>query len=534
MGSAQDGPFRIDRALRLVVWILASTVLVWGSSAGAEEEEVVDLTLAECIEMAVRHNAAVQASRAEADAAEARRRAAFGAYLPSVNAAVSYTKLDERRSFSSRMDRDAYEVNVDAATWWSIAETAGTASANAAYDARDVDPLQTWYTARAQVAQQFPIVTTYPTIGEDVLEASIVLTQPLFTGGKIRHGHKMAEIARDIQKMAVGVTEDDVVLRVVDAYVGAVTSRRIREELEDLHRRLEALRDAVQAILDRGSYKSSMRDLTRLEVAMAETRQQVAESRRARNVALAALREATGLEENAPLRLRPTSLPGGTLSIELQECESYALRRRKELRQAEAGVELRRHGVSRAKAAFSPDVAAFAGGTYLTDDRDFANPDDEGELFAGVSMTVPLFEGLSRFARVSEARSSLRTAQHRRTEARRGVLLQVQEAYHSVRAAEQRLSASEKMVEQASELNKVTTAARSQHVATDYVRMTLLSAEPEIMEFKVVPDVPEELHADLTESRARIVRLMVEMELLRARARLARALGVRSLEEVDR
>jgi hypothetical protein len=62
--------------------------------------------------------------------------------------------------------------------------------------------------------------------------------------------------------------------------------------------------------------------------------------------------------------------------------------------------------------------------------------------------------------------------------------------------------------------------------------MVLLAEEPQVMEFRSVPQVTEEVQAELTQSEAQIALYDVLLELGSARARLARAVGVRSLEKM--
>jgi outer membrane protein len=237
-----------------------------------------------------------------------------------------------------------------------------------------------------------------------------------------------------------------------------------------------------------------------------------------------------GLEERQPLVLAEPTVSGIAPVPTLEVCETSAVQQRPEMAQVQTARELREHGVSRARADYAPDIAAFGGFRYITDDEGFANPNDSDEWFAGISMTLPIFTGFSRDAKVGEARSNLRQAVWRETEVRRAIRLQVDEAHHSAEAALRRLAAAEQMVEAATRLKTITTAARAQSIGADYRRMLLLADEPEIMEFKVVPDVPEELTAEMLETKAKIDRLAAELELGAAKARLARAMGVRSLE----
>ncbi len=492
-----------------------------------------ELDLDQCIQIALQQNAFVQAARENARAAEARRQVAFAAYLPRITGTASYTRLDEVRRFSIETNEQLRQTLLNTAAWWAIAGPAGTAAANAAFDNRAIDPAQTFNQARGQVAAQFPAVQSVPLIGDNIFEAGVVLTQPLFTGGKIYHSNKMAALAQEIHTLGADVQEDEVVLRVTIAYHGAVISQQIEKELGDLSARLHALRDSITGLLREDSLKTSARDLARVEIAIAGTRHERAKSHRGVEVSLAVLREAMGWDEARPIRLKKTLVDAGARPLPLPACEALALRRRPELAQVRLAKELGGHGVSKAKASFAPDIAAFAGFRFLGDDRSFANPEDEEEWFAGVSMVVPLFEGFSRCAKVREARSQWRRARILATGVERAIRLQVQEAYYSVQSGQRKLEATEAMVAAAVRLREVTTVARAHDISTDYRRMLLLADEPQLMEFRVVPDVAEKLEAEMTETHSRVAHLATTLEFTAAWARLARATGVRSLGEVQ-
>jgi outer membrane protein len=513
---------------------LASAILFPVSLyAGQDAESPLELTLDQCIRTALEQNATVLAAREEANAAAARERIAFSAYLPTLTATASYTAVSEISTVGVTTNPTFYNTALNTAAWWGIAEAAGTAAANSAFDNRAIDPSQTFNKARQQAAAQFPETTAEPTEGTSIYQAALLLQQPLFTGGKIYYGNKMAQTARAIENLTVNVREDDVVLNATLAYEAAVATRNMERELGDLQVRLTALRDSVKNMLAAGSSTATDRDLARIEMAIATAEKDVADSHKAAETSLAALREVMGLDHDASLRPVEPAADSKVLSLSLEACEAIAADQRTELAQTKLATRLRDHGVSLAKANYWPDIGAFAGYQYLKDEPNYLNPDHSGEWFAGVALTLPIFTGFSRSAKVAEARSNALQARLTETEAQRGVLLQVREAYHSLKAAEQKCASSEKLVAEADRFKAITLAARSQHIGVDYERMLVLSDNPDIMEFKKVPDLGDEVEAEVLESQSRIERLKAVFERDAARALLSRALGVRSLLEPD-
>ena len=527
---------RTQRALFLLAFFALCSAD--GDVYGTEEDLPQEFALQECIRFALEHNAAVLASEEGARAAAARKKIAAAEYLPKVAAIVRYTHLDNERTLSTRMDERLRSTLLDSAAWWGLAESSGTAAANLAYDARDVDPFRSFYNVRDQVAVQLPSVQSQPILGQDSVEAQVLVTQPLFTGGKITQANRMAALGHRIQEEQVTVREDDVILGVTLAYLGALTSRQIREELDDLDARLNAVLTSINRILEGDSEKASTRDVAQIEMAIAGTERGIAESIRAEKVALAALREAMGFEDAAPLNLMDVGLVPVRLGREPGFYAAKALRLRAEKAQADLARQLGIHRVARAKADYCPDMALFGGFRYFADSLDVAGPDENQEWFAGVTVSLPIFEGFGRRAKVAAARHELAQARLVQTQVQRAIRLQVEVAYRAVRAAESQLEAADHMVDAASSLRKITTIARSRHIGTDYQRVLVISEEPEILEletveYKEVPDVPEEIEAEIAESDAKVQRLAAVMELNAAGARLARALGLRSLEELN-
>ncbi len=523
-------------AMRTFVHVLATVALAAAWAGGAEDAAVSQgaaLGLDQCIEMALEHNAGLMAAEEDVTAAHARERRAYAEFLPKVQVAGRYTHLDEDRTFAIEHDDAFYDLSINTAAWWSIAEVAGTGAANAAYDSRAVDPTQSFSRARAGAQAAFPQVQTVPLLGQNVVEASGVITQPLFTGGKIRSVHEMAKLGERIAQKGFIAQQDELVLGVTSAYLGAVAAREIAVELGRLRLRLETMRDKLVRLIDADSARVSARDVALVEVALAAAEHEVAGARRKEHVALAAVRMLIGLDGGGALELGGFPPPPDLDGLPLEACQAHALIARPELAQARLGVEARDQGVRRAKADYSPDLAAFGGYRYFSDDEDFANPTDDDEWFAGLALTFSVFEGFGRAAQVAEARSTLRKARHQRVQLRRLVRAQVAAAYYSLGAAERQVEAALRGAEKADELKEITIGARRYDIGTDYLRVVELPDEDPVVEYKEVPDVSDEVEAEVAAHRSRIAALAAEARRGIGAAALARAMGVRSLMEAQ-
>ena len=124
-----------DLSKMLLTLILMSAMLAPVPLYAAQETEPpIELTLDQCIETALQQNATILAAREAAGAAAARERQAFSAYLPSLTANAGYTAASAISTVSVTNNATFQQTALDAAAWWGIANVAGTAAANSAFE----------------------------------------------------------------------------------------------------------------------------------------------------------------------------------------------------------------------------------------------------------------------------------------------------------------------------------------------------------------------------------------------------------------
>lgn len=195
-------------------------------------------------------------------------------------------------------------------------------------------------------------------------------------------------------------------------------------------------------------------DVTRAEAQVASVRAQLIAARNERDQARLELRRTLGLPLDAPLRLADSlttlqvsdSLPDEQAAIE------RALRRRPDLRAADAQLAAAEQSVRAIKAERLPTIGVFGDEGYIG-----LNTNHLLNTYTwGVRVTVPIFDGFEREGRIEEQQAAVREIDVQRRDLRqqaaievRSALLDLASAREQVDAARERLRLAEQEVAQA-------------------------------------------------------------------------------------
>jgi outer membrane protein len=163
-------------------------------------------------------------------------------------------------------------------------------------------------------------------------------------------------------------------------------------------------------------------------------------------------------------------------STSLQDAKSTALRNRPELVAAQARVEAGKAGVTTAWGQHLPTIGLFGG--YTWNGFDFP-------LFsrwnAGVTFTLPIFQGFSLDAGVEGAEANRDIAQSAFDVLTESIMLEVEQQWLAVREADERAVATTKLVQESAENLNLVERQYAAGVATSLdesdARLTLSTSE---------------------------------------------------------
>ena len=260
----------------------------------------------------------------------------------------------------------------------------------------------------------------------------VVLRQPLFSGGRLRSGLRIARAGIQASRQDARVVREELLLRVGEAAYAVLKARRDVEiaemsvrQLEE-HRRVAALRFQVGEL--------TRVALLRAEAELAGAKASRIRAREALETAREALRRLVDLPE--PFVLEEPREPDYT-PPSLEELLRLARTHRAELARSRWARKIAEENVALARSRFLPDLSLE--GVYVRQDQNPRSPFFLEEVaYAGVRLTFPVFEGGLRRAELRQARSRLVQAS---LEAR-ALEKRIQEEVRRARAAWVQLTAS--------------------------------------------------------------------------------------------
>jgi outer membrane protein len=230
------------------------------------------------------------------------------------------------------------------------------------------------------------------------LSVGVDLSYPLFNGGRVRNSVRAAETRVEAGRATLRAVEGDVFTQAVAAYMDVIRDRAVVELNQNNVRVLET---NLQATRDR----FEIGDLTRTDVAQSEARLQLGRS----NLAIAqgrltaseaVYRQVIG-HPPGPLAPPPPLPP---LPASEAEAVRIALASNPDLVAVQRQAIAAGYDVRVAEAGRLPTLSAVGSGTYVNQiSGSTIGPDTGTRTAAGVSATVPIFQGGLPAARIRQA-----------------------------------------------------------------------------------------------------------------------------------
>jgi outer membrane protein TolC len=321
------------------------------------------------------------------------------------------------------------------------------------------------------------------------------LNQTIFdfgrTIGKVASGSQFVEAAtQDAEAVRCAVIANTEI-----AYFGYLQAREVVLVNEEAVAQSDRHLREAKAFVSVGA--RAQFDVTRAEVDLANANVGLIRARNQLQLAKLQLDNAMGMHLG-PYEVHD-SLSIRLFEISLDSAKALMFERRQELWAAKARVNANRSLVTAAWAQHLPTLSGF--GTWTWSNFDFP-------LFsrwnAGVTFSLPLFQGFSVVAQVDQARANADAAEAALESLTESLLLETEQNYLGVREASERLLATSKLVEQAEQSLNL---AERQYAAG-------------------VGSALEISDAQLTLSNARITRIQALYDYNSFLVRLQRSIGI--------
>lgn len=339
--------------------------------------------------------------------------------------------------------------------------------------------------------------------------AGLSATMPVFTGGRLRAGVRAADAAVTAAEAGQRSMVGEVATELAQRYFGlqlAIQNRATRQaSWESLGRHVERARS-----LERNGQIARAERL-RAEVALAEADRDVQQAESDEQLARLALSATLAMDveimPETPLFKVPPLAPVDSFKAAARDRNPILARLASE--QARA-----RQGIDATRGEFLPSLGLFAQRELYTHDLTITQP----VWAAGVQLSLPLFQGGQRFARLAGARAQARQVELLRIRAQRDIELLVEQRYRQVEQARIQLTSLEATRTLAEESLRAQQLAFAAGLATslDVVDAEQALARVQLGMFKALHDADVSLAA-LLESIGQPSRLPEYINAERAR-----------------
>ncbi len=269
------------------------------------------------------------------------------------------------------------------------------------------------------------------------------LQQTIFDFGRSIYRTSSSSSAVDAAEYDHQGSTQNVVLDVQVAYFSYLQSERIVKVNEDAYRQAEEHLLQAKAFYSVG--KRPLFDVTKAEVDLANANVNLIKARNQLRISKVQLDHAMGLE-NAGSYVLKDNLDFVPIDVKLEEGLKTAMITRPEVLSANSRVDASNAAVKAAWTQHLPSVSLVGGYNW----RGFDFPLSRSWNY-GLVVSVPIFQGFSLNAGVDQARASLETAKANFELAKQAMSQDVEQQYLSLKEAEERIKATEKLVEQAKE-----------------------------------------------------------------------------------
>lgn len=285
---------------------------------------------------------------------------------------------------------------------------------------------------------------------EDNYLLTVGLQQPLFTWGRRINGYLLANHNLKAHREDYKRKKQDVVFNVTRLFYSVLVAREFLKLTEEGFAQMETHAKSAARLYQEG--KISRLDLIRANVARENMKPQVLRARNAVELTTDGLKLAIGLDATEEVEVSG-GLTYEPVGYDLEEHLSAARKHRPDLKALRERREMAARALAIAQAANKPTIVASANYEYKKP-YNFENVWDK-DWSATVAITIPIFQGFSTVGESRKAKAQLEQARAAEEAAEALVELDVKSAYLALKEAEESIESQRKNVEEAEEAFRI-------------------------------------------------------------------------------
>jgi len=277
----------------------------------------------------------------------------------------------------------------------------------------------------------------------DRYSTGFTLGQTLYDFGKTPTQVKIQNLTLDSSRSDLRNTTDQIILAVKQAYYGVVQAKYNVLVAEDTVKQTQQQLEQAKGFYEVGTKPKF--DVTQAEVNLSSAKLNLIRNENAFKIAKVTLNNVMGIPD-APEYTLDETMTFVKYEIMLEDALSKAYQNRPDLQSIVLKRQAAESSIDLAKTGYYPVLNGNAGYTWSGEEF----PLDHGWNI-GAALSIPLFSGFLTKYQVEEAKANLNVIKANEELLKQTIFLEVQEAYLTLRAAEEAIPTAKLRVEQAQE-----------------------------------------------------------------------------------
>lgn len=421
---------------RRLLLVLQFILLLSGNPVYAGQDEVLKLSIEECVDMALRENKEIKSAKSVMEQASHSMKALKANYFPrvSLNVTDMWGSLNGSVPVNMAGPISQYLVNrINQLAPWVAADETGA-----------------WYLSTIEDRIQ----TLNPDIDYrvgNIISANLILEQPVYMGGRIQAAYQMGQLGSTMSRLGVEISENEIIYKTYETYALAIKAREMNVVAEKYDSLLVSVRGSVESAVAHGM--ASQADLMKVDSELGKSKLQINKAENGYRLACMGLCQIIGLPLTSELDLDTLEMVDVSDVVYASSDISY----RSEYDLLQAKTELAEWNVKLEKADFLPQIGVSVGGGYLNGLQMMGNRifDNNWHAMALVNVKVPIFHGMEGYHKVAAAQAAYEQSAYERDNFFEMMELEIQNAYNELSEASIEVGVYEKVFASAEESYRI-------------------------------------------------------------------------------
>jgi len=282
---------------------------------------------------------------------------------------------------------------------------------------------------------------------DDLISGDIVLTMPLYTGGRLQNQVKATELLAKSTQQRLAHSRMELVFNVSSVFYSILGQREVINSLlfsqETLQEHYKRTNDLMKA------QKAARVDLLRTEVRLADIKQKLLRENNVLDIKRFVLANLLGRDVETKAVDIQGQLTLGNIPTGLGRGHVVALANRQDYQSLASRVRAQHKKLDIAKAERLPEVSFRASYGSRWDSDNFDEDNEVGSV--GIFAEIPLFEGGRINAKIRREHSHLRAMEEALRKLKLQIQVEVETAISNIESTHTRVGVTQKAIEQAEE-----------------------------------------------------------------------------------